>query len=81
MKQRYKILVSSIDYCITGEDLELGDDDISTEDKITEILNSLPQEMSFQIECDSESLSDAITELVSEKTGQLINSLEFTIVS
>lgn len=81
LKKRFKILVSSIDYCITEDDLDFGADNISNEDKVDAIMNSLPQKMSFQIECDYETLYDDIIELISEKTGQLINSIEFTIIS
>ena len=81
MKQKYNISIVSIDYYITQDDLGNEYSDESNKKAIADIMNGLPQEMNLQIECEPDSLYDDVVEKISEITGQLVNSVEYEIVS
>ena len=84
MLKEYKVKVNSVDYCVTEEDaIDYVSDDEDIADKIKEIKSGLPQELALVITCDCapEYVEDEIADTISEKTGWLINSFTYDIIS
>ena len=78
----YNIKVTSVDYSVTEQDIDSSYDlDSKTQEEIDDIIqgikNSLPQTMMLSVECEKEDLEDQIANLISEKTGWLINSFTY----
>ena len=84
MLKEYKVKVNSVDYCVTEEDvIEYVSDDEDIDDKIKEIKSDLPQELVLVItsNCAPECVEYEIADTISEKTGWLINSFTYDIIS
>ena len=84
MLKKYKVKVNSVDYCVTEEDvIDYVSDDEDIDDKIKEIKSDLPQELVLVItsNCAPEYVEDEIADTISEKTGWLINSFTYDIIS
>lgn len=81
MKQKFNVSVIFVDYYITQNDLGIDVSEECDEKTIVDIMNGLPQEMKLQIECEPEALYDYVVEKISIITGQLVNSVEYKIVS
>ena len=84
MLKEYKVKVNSVDYCVTEEDvIDYVSDDEDIDDKIKEIKSGLPQELVLVItsNCAPEYVEDEIADTISEKTGWLINSFTYDIIS
>ena len=82
MLKEYDIKVTSIDYCVTEEDvIDYVSDDEDIDDKIKEIKSELPQVMYLTITCESEDLEDEIAEAISAETGWLNNSFTYHVIS
>ena len=83
----YKIKVTSVDYCVEEEDLDLQDYGEDAEDpdiiahEIAKVKSLLPQTLELEIECEPEDLDDQIADAISEETGWLNNSFTYDIVS
>ena len=83
----YKIKVTSVDYCVEEEDLDLQDYGEDAEDpdiidhEIKKIKSLLPQTLELEIECEPEDLDDQIADAISEETGWLNNSFTYDIIS
>ena len=84
MLKEYKVKVNSVDYCVTEEDvIDYVSDDEDIADKIKEIKSGLPQELVVVVtsNCAPEYVEYAIADAISEKTGWLINSFTYDIIS
>ncbi len=90
MEYLYKIKVTSVDYCVDWEDIELkpeaeelDDEDLEEwyEIQIDLVKQSLPQELDLEIEAEPEDLEDIIADAISEETGWLNNSFTYEIIS
>ena len=84
MLKEYKVKVNSVDYCVTEEDvIDYVSDDEDIDDKIKEIKSDLPQELVLVItsNCAPEYVEYVIADTISEKTGWLINSFTYDIIS
>lgn len=90
--EKYKIKITSVDYCVEEEDVcwqfdndtELEEDSEeyynAIDNEIKKIKESLPQVMELDIECEKEDLEDIICDTISQETGWLINSMTYKII-
>lgn len=86
----WKLKCFDIDYDISWEDVEnnfevptdFDDEDLDSwyELKIEEIRATLPKEVIIEVEADEEDLEDVTVDTLSEETGWLINSYDYTIL-
>ena len=82
----YTVKVTSVDYCVEEEDVEMNGIDIDgmlyedIEKEIDKIKDSLPQELELEVECDREDLDDMVCDAITEETGWLINSFDYKIL-
>jgi hypothetical protein len=88
----YTVKTTHIDYCVEEEDVcwqfdndaELEEDSEEYYDAIhstiEQIKESLPQEITLNIDCDEDDLDDMVCDAISEQTGWLINGFEYEIV-
>ena len=84
MLKEYKVKVNSVDYYVTEEDvIDYVSDDEDIADKIKEIKSGLPQELVLVITCDCapEYVEYVFAEKKKKKTGWLINSFTYDIIS
>ena len=84
-----KYKVTNINYCIEPEDVadDFDENDFALrsdyiaecEKRIEEIEESLPSEMTVEIsdETDAEDIDDEISDIISDKTGWLVNGFDF----
>lgn len=84
-EMKYKVRTTNIDYYIGWEDLETMGFDVEnmTDERIGKeierINNDLPKHLKFEFECDSkEDLDDLLVDAISEQTGWLISSVDYT---
>ena len=78
MKKKYTIRITSVDYDITHGDIDACDEK-ETIKEIKRIIRSLPQKMVFQIKCEIDDLEGEIINAVSDRTGWLVNSVQYEI--
>ena len=85
----WKLKCFDIDYCVEEEDV-IDSVDVrpqyttswydAIEEKIEEIKADLPKEVIIIVEADEDDLEDVAVEELSDKTGWLINSFDYTIL-
>ena len=84
-EEEFTVKVHDIDYCIELEDLEsngfdtenMSDEEIDA--AIQKIRDTLPDELTLEVECTEEDLEDVVCDAISEETGWLINSFDYDI--
>ena len=87
MERLYKVKTTSIDYCIEPEDLDYlwpenqDWDDEDYDREIAKIKEKLPQELYFEIECESEDLEELICDAISDETDWLIYSFDYKVIN
>lgn len=85
---KYTIKTTHIDYDINEEDVDYDVFDVEANDideavdlAIEEIRSNLPQELTFEIECEPDDLDDEIVDAVTNETGWLINQVDYVVIS
>lgn len=90
--ETYKVKLYDIDYCVEDEDVcSKFDNDVTIEEdseeyyeaihnEIIKIKKELPKEVIVDVECEEEDLETVACDMVSEKTGWLINGFKFNIL-
>lgn len=92
MYKYYRVLVTSVDYCVEDEDVwwqfdnDQGLEEDSEEyynaiqDEIARIKSELPQSMELEVECEPDYLDDMVADAISDETGWLVNSFTYDIL-
>ena len=84
-EEEFTVKVHDIDYCIELEDLESNGfdtenmSDVEIDAAIQKIRDTLPNELTLEVECTEEDLEDVVCDAISEETGWLINSFDYDI--
>jgi len=87
MYKYYRVLVTSVDYCVEYEDVfetywpedqEWTDEQF--DEKIEEVKSRLPQSMELEVECEPGDLDDMVVDAISEETGWLVNSFTYDVL-
>ena len=84
-EEEFTVKVHDIDYCIELEDLESNGfdtenmSDVEIDVAIQKIRDTLPNELTLEVECTEEDLEDVVCDAISEETGWLINSFDYDI--
>lgn len=85
-EEEFTVRCYNIDYCIEFEDLEANGFDVEnmTDEEIEaakqKIRDTLPDELTLDVECTEEDLEDVVVDALSEETGWLINSYQYDII-
>jgi len=78
VEEHFKVRVKGIDYDVEDEDVDDGEDhdDDWYQSQIDEIVSKLPTTVDIEVECSEDDLDDYIVDMISEKTGWLINGYQ-----
>lgn len=77
-EEHFKVRVRGIDYDVEDEDVDDGEDhdDDWYQSQIDRIISKLPTTVDVEVECSEDDLDDYIVDMISEKTGWLINGYQ-----
>lgn len=85
-EEEFLVRVHDIDYCIELEDLESNGfdtenmSDVEIDAAIQKIVDTLPEELTVEVECTREDLEEVVCDTISEETGWLVNGFEYDIL-